>query len=84
MAPRDEKTVDNIFAGCLDNLPPLSSKVISVFNCAVALFHGMRFCFSGCSHFHQLDLHGHADGEKHVDGVGLPKDQGILQGATWP
>ena len=30
MAPRDEKTVDNIFAGCLDNLPPLSSKVVSI------------------------------------------------------
>ena len=32
MAPRDEKTVDNIFAGCLDNLPPLSSKVPSDLN----------------------------------------------------
>ena len=39
---------------------------------------------SGCSHLHQLDLHGHADGEEHLDGVGLPKDQGILQRAAWP
>ena len=28
MAPKDEKAVDKIFAGCLDNLPPLSSKVV--------------------------------------------------------
>ena len=27
MAPRDEEAVDKIFAGCLENLPPLSSKV---------------------------------------------------------
>ena len=79
MAPRDEKTVDNIFAGCLDNLPPLSSKVTSA-----TLVHEMCFCLSGCPHIHKLNLHGHVDGEKHLDGVGLPKDQGILQGATWP
>ena len=41
------------------------------------------FYLSGCPHIHQLDFHRHADGEKHLDGVGLPKDQGILQGATW-
>ena len=28
--PRDEETVDRIFAGNLDGLPPLSSKVITV------------------------------------------------------
>ena len=27
--PRDEETVDRIFAGNLDGLPPLSSKVIT-------------------------------------------------------
>lgn len=27
MAPRDEEAVDKIFSGCLENLPPLSSKV---------------------------------------------------------
>lgn len=27
MAPRDENIVDKIFAGSLDGLPPLSSKV---------------------------------------------------------
>ena len=27
MAPKDEKQVDKIFAGWLDDLPPLSSKV---------------------------------------------------------
>ena len=31
MAPKDEKEVDKIFAGCLDNLPPLSSKVVRIF-----------------------------------------------------
>ena len=29
--PRDEATVDRIFAGNLDNLPPLSSKVVRIF-----------------------------------------------------
>ena len=31
MAPRDERIVDNIFSGCLDDLPPLSSKVVRIF-----------------------------------------------------
>ena len=31
MAPRDEDAVDKIFAGCLENLPPLSSKVVRIF-----------------------------------------------------
>ena len=46
MAPRDEKTVDNIFAGCLDNLPPLSSKVISVFNSVVTICHEILRLFA--------------------------------------
>ena len=29
--PRDEATVDRIFAGSLDTLPPLSSKVVRIF-----------------------------------------------------
>ena len=29
---------------------------------------------------YQLHLHRHVDGEEHVDGVGLPQDQGVLQG----
>jgi len=29
--PRDEATVDRIFAGNLDGLPPLSSKVVRIF-----------------------------------------------------
>ena len=29
--PRDEETVDRIFAGNLDGLPPLSSKVVRIF-----------------------------------------------------
>ena len=29
--PRDEATVDRIFAGNLDSLPPLSSKVVRIF-----------------------------------------------------
>ena len=31
MAPRDEDAVDKIFSGCLENLPPLSSKVVRIF-----------------------------------------------------
>ena len=27
----DEKTVDRIFAGCLDDLPPVSSKIVRIF-----------------------------------------------------
>ena len=27
----DEKTVDRIFAGCLENLPPVSSKIVRIF-----------------------------------------------------
>ena len=36
--------------------------------------------FSGGENLHQLDLHWHADGEEHPDGVRLPQDQGVLQG----
>ena len=31
MAHRDEDDVDKIFSGCLENLPPLSSKVVRIF-----------------------------------------------------
>ena len=31
MAPRDEEAVDKIFAGSMENLPPLSSKVVRIF-----------------------------------------------------
>ena len=27
----DEKTVDKIFAGCLEDLPPVSSKIVRIF-----------------------------------------------------
>ena len=27
----DEKTVDRIFAGCLNDLPPVSSKIVRIF-----------------------------------------------------
>ena len=37
----------------------------------------------GGAHLHQFDVHGHVDGEEHVDGVRLPQDQGILQRETW-
>ena len=36
--------------------------------------------FQGGEDIHQLHLHGHVDGEEHVDGVRLPQDQGVLQG----
>ena len=29
--------------------------------------------FLGCSNFHLVNLHGHVDGEEHIDGVGLSK-----------
>ena len=35
---------------------------------------------AGGANLHQLHLHWHADGEEHPDGVGLPQDQGVLQG----
>ena len=34
----------------------------------------------GGPYLHQLHVHGHADGEEHIDGVRLPQDQGVLQG----
>ena len=33
----------------------------------------------GGANLHQFNLHGHADGEEHPDGVRLPQDQGVLQ-----
>ena len=39
MAPKDEKQVDKIFAGCLDNLPPLSSKVMKEVFCTHTTIH---------------------------------------------
>ena len=42
--PRDEATVDRIFAGNLDGLPPLSSKVIFVGDPNL-----VQFFFSGCT-----------------------------------
>ena len=36
--------------------------------------------FQGGEDIHQLHLHGHVDGEEHVDGVRLPQDQGVLPG----
>ena len=44
--PRDEETVDRIFAGNLDGLPPLSSKVITlkiIFKTSVSKMGGCRF-----------------------------------------
>jgi len=41
------------------------------------------FIFQGCADIHKLNLHGHVDGEEHVDGIRLPKDKGVLQGETW-
>ena len=45
--PRDEETVDRIFAGNLDGLPPLSSKVISVITVKIIIkksVNKMRGC----------------------------------------
>ena len=39
--------------------------------------------FRGGEDIHQLHLHGHVDGEEHVDGVRLPQDQGVLQREAW-
>ena len=74
--PRDEETVDRIFAGNLDGLPPLSSKV-NFFNFVLSFFPAFHL-FQGGAHLHQFHLHWHADGEEHVDGIRLPQDQGVL------
>ena len=65
MAPRDEEAVDKIFSGCLENLPPLSSKV-SHFN---GLLWFKMCLLSGCEDIYQLNLHWHVDGEKYFDGT---------------
>ncbi len=44
--------------------------------------HPANLC-SGGEDIHKLHLHGHADGEEHANGVGLPQDQGVLQGEAW-
>jgi hypothetical protein len=44
--------------------------------------HPTNHC-SGGEDIHKFHLHRHADGEKHADGVGLPQDQGVLQGEAW-
>ena len=67
--------MDRIFAGNLDGLPPLSSKVHQ---------HQMQIedqiNFVGCADLHKLHLHRHVDGEEHTDGIRLPQDQGVLPG----
>ena len=81
MAPRDEDAVDKIFSGCLENLPPLSSKVTIWYLFGVdQKYSNIAPLVVGCQNFYQLHLHGHVDGEEHLDGVGLPQDQGVLQG----
>ena len=72
--PRDEETVDRIFAGNLDGLPPLSSKV---FFRLQYLCHSFDL-FQGGAYLHQFHLHWHVDGEEHVDGIRLSQDQGVL------
>ena len=42
-----------------------------------------RKCVGGAN-LHQLHVHGHVDGEEHVDGVRLPEDQGVLSRETRP
>ena len=76
MAPRDEDAVDKIFSGCLENLPPLSSKVV---NGVKKKLKSLNLVI-GRQNIYQLDLHGHVDGAEHLDGVGVPQDQGVLQG----
>ena len=39
--------------------------------------------FQGGAYLHQFHLHGHVDGEEHVDGVRLPQDQGVLPREAW-
>ena len=57
--PRDEETVDRIFAGNLDGLPPLSSKVF----CSrfyLSFFAFLTFVtslFQGGAYLHQFHLH---------------------------
>jgi hypothetical protein len=75
--PRDEETVDRIFAGIVDGIPPLSSKVDTCMHACTAFTHR-----PGGADLHQLHLYRHVDGEEHADGVCLPEDQRVLQGET--
>ena len=53
MAPKDERSVDKIFAGCLDHLPPLSSKV-----CTFRVMKSSDWLnIVGGEDIHQLHLH---------------------------
>ena len=80
----DDRTVDKVFAGHLDNLPSVSSKIVRIFTSST---------FTGESDFSVTKMSfderkksptelsfriRHYDGKKYSDGRSLPKAEGIL------
>ena len=74
----DDKSIDKIFQGVLEDLPRPTSKVALSTRCCIDI------SLLGCAYFYKLDLHRHDDGEEHSDAVCVSKTQSILQRETWP
>ena len=70
---RSRQIRDQTFAGGLIDLPSLRSKVSESLESDLK-----EISTSGCSNLYQFNLHGHVDGEEHLDGVRVPQDQGVL------
>ena len=56
----------------------LQNGILNFDSCVSQSF--FKLSSAGGENLHQLDLHWHADGAQHPDGVRLPQDQGVLQG----
>ena len=86
----DDDTLDRIYTGHLGDLPRLSTKVVfCLFRGLAGRLHFSTkiknsfwsICIQqipGCPDLHEFNVHGHADGEEHFDGICLPARPRIL------
>lgn len=92
----DDRTVDLIFAGSLESLPPVSSKIVRIFTSSTFTGRSRMCTFSrnqrqhiAHSHFlkKKVDLFSrnlrHNNGAKQFDGEMLSPDQRLLQREAW-
>ncbi|KAK6631350.1 hypothetical protein RUM44_005876 [Polyplax serrata] len=82
----DDRTIDLIFAGSLESLPPVSSKIVRIFTSST--FTGtfdMETCRPTPDIFYEwlLSFYRHDNGKKHINGPVLPPTEGLLQRKTW-
>lgn len=73
----DDRTVDTIFQGSLENLPPVSSKIVRIFTSST--FTG-NFCtkYLNFSNLKSDFTHRYFNGEKQFDVKMLSENQGLL------